>query len=116
ELRARLEGDRRAAAHQRDDRPAVVLALGRPAVVAGEVLEDAKNAPLSQIRERAARGLEDPEFFHLGADAPLAPRLAGLGEGEHEVIAAADRVEGLVRRRHWRCSRFGLGPAPAFVI
>ena len=75
---------------------AVVLALGRPAVVLRQVLEHVQHAVLAEVGQRPPRRLEEAELLHLGPDAPFAARLAGLGERDDEVVAAANGLEGSV--------------------
>jgi hypothetical protein len=101
ELPARLERHGRSVAtNEGDDGATFELALGRPSVLARELLEDAKDAALARVRDGHARRFEDAPLLDLRADAPGVARLARADERRQQVLASANRLEivGLGRR------------------
>src|SRR5206468_2092251 len=89
ELRARLEGDRRALARERDHAP--ILLLGLPAVALGQPAQHGLDAARAGEGRGPAARTFDRDLFVLRADHPALARLARPVELLDELV---DRLDG----------------------
>jgi hypothetical protein len=104
DLPARLQGDLRFVARQRDDVAVVLFRL--PTKSFDQLAQNAIDAARAEIENRLPRAADDADFLVFGANAPTIGRLTRVVEvgfqllvflnDRHECEYSADREDGLV--------------------